>query len=167
MRFALILSSRLIISRFTNFAGDNMNYGREIEKLNRKNQMRLIRNGFFNRHGRMLHPGQLPIIGVIYDNEGNTQSEIAEILGVSGATVGMSIKRLELAGLVIKKQDENDGRTTRIELTAEGTRCAKEAKNYLEEMIRTKYDGFSEEELRRFYEFVLRTNDNLEKNYNK
>ena len=34
-------------------------------------------------------------------------------------------------------------------------------------MIRTKYDGFSEEELRRFYEFVLRTNDNLEKNYNK
>lgn len=57
-----------------------------------------------------LYSGQQDIIFALIENEGITSSKLAQLTGVSNATMSVSIKRMEKAGFVIKKPDKNDAR---------------------------------------------------------
>lgn len=46
--------------------------------------------------------GQMPIIMIVYRNNGCSQKEIAECMGVTPPTVNVSIQRLEKADIVCK-----------------------------------------------------------------
>jgi DNA-binding MarR family transcriptional regulator len=61
-----------------------------------------------------LFSGQQDIVIILTENEGITLSELANILEVSTATASVSIKRMEKAGFVEKRVDENDARITRL-----------------------------------------------------
>lgn len=61
-----------------------------------------------------LFSGQQDIIFLLVENEGITLSKLARKLEVSTATASVSVKRMEKAGFIIKKQDEKDARITRL-----------------------------------------------------
>ena len=61
-----------------------------------------------------LFSGQQDILFAIVDNEGVTSSELSSMAGVSAATISVSVKRMEKAGFIIKKADENDARISRL-----------------------------------------------------
>ena len=71
-----------------------------------------------NEHG--LHPGQAFCVAEISHNEGITQSELAESLGVSRPTVTIMLQKLEKAGTIERRSDEDDQRFTRLYLTQAG-----------------------------------------------
>lgn len=64
-----------------------------------------------------IHPRQIPILAVLYKEDGYSQKELARQLGVKPPTVTVSIQRLEKSGLLIRKQDEKDQRVSRIYLS--------------------------------------------------
>lgn len=63
---------------------------------------------------------QAALLCVAADQDGMTQSEIAELLSVQGATVTNMLQRLEEAGLVMRRRDAEDNRLVRVHLTAAG-----------------------------------------------
>ncbi len=94
-----------------------------------------------------LHPGQLHFLMLLHEQGRLNQTDCARKLGVSSASIGMSVRRLEKAGLIKKSADKNDLRVTKIELTARGKQMADDAKMAGEDLLRIKYAGFSETEI--------------------
>ncbi len=111
--------------------------------------------GLFNGYPQVLfhlrhHPGM-------------TQKELAEKLHVAAATLSVSIKRFEAAGLVERHVDENDARRVRLYLTAQGEelddRCA-EGRHFL---MDAQFADFSDEDIAALDRLLTRMTDNLER----
>ena len=108
--------------------------------------------GMFNGHPHMLfHLRRRP---------GMTQKELAAVMDISSASVAVSIKRLESAGLVRR---EKCGREMRLHLTAAGeamdTACAR-GRDF---MIKHLYEGLSDEELGTLDTLLAKMTTNLQK----
>ncbi|MCS6844506.1 MAG: MarR family transcriptional regulator [Caldilineales bacterium] len=67
-----------------------------------------------------LHPGQESVLCHVWHEDGLTQSELAQRLGVQPATVSKMLSRMERAGLISGCRDAADGRITRLHLTDAG-----------------------------------------------
>ena len=109
-----------------------------------------------------IQAGQMPIIMIVYGNNGCSQKEIAEKMGVKPPTVNVSIQRLEKADIVCRKRDEKDQRIMRVYLTENGRRIVEEIKQESRSMEKVMFSNFSEAELcllRRFFEQIL---DNID-----
>lgn len=69
-------------------------------------------------HGVAL--GQFPLLLILWEQDGLTQSEIARRLDIEQPTVANTLRRMERDGLVTFKPDPNNGRQVLIRLTAKG-----------------------------------------------
>ncbi len=58
----------------------------------------------------------------LWDEEGRTQADLAEALGVEPPTVTKMLQRMESSGLVDRRPDTVDGRAIRVHLTPKGRR---------------------------------------------
>ncbi|MDR2007127.1 MAG: MarR family transcriptional regulator [Acidaminococcales bacterium] len=67
-----------------------------------------------------LYVGQTDILLLLDERSGRSQKELANALGVSKATVGVSLRRMETAGLVNRVTDPRDARCVRVSLTDKG-----------------------------------------------
>ncbi|MCI0711342.1 MAG: MarR family transcriptional regulator [Chloroflexi bacterium] len=67
-----------------------------------------------------LYPGQEMILFELWEEEGLTQSQLAENVCVEPPTVTKTLQRLERAGIVERRQDVEDARVSRVYLTPEG-----------------------------------------------
>ena len=65
-----------------------------------------------------LHTGQEMILLQLADEEGITQSQIADCQCVEPPTVTKMVQRMEAAGLVERRQDNEDARVSRVFLTS-------------------------------------------------
>ena len=70
--------------------------------------------------GSGLYDGQLPILECLIDCPGSTQIQLAERLAVTPASIAQSTKRLQRAGLIEKRVDENNLRCNRLYATESG-----------------------------------------------
>lgn len=126
--------------------------------LHRETMRRCFQScGLFNGHPRVLF--------FIRRNDGITQRELAEQMNVAPATVAVSVRRLETAGLVKRVRDEKDGRVFHLFLTPKGEeiddRC-RQGKDFLIERV---YEGFSKEEEQQFINLMDKMIGNLERAY--
>ena len=67
-----------------------------------------------------IYRGQPPVLYVLHEQEGLTQSELAARLEVAPATVTKMLQRLERAGFVQRQTDSEDQRVSRVYLTDAG-----------------------------------------------
>lgn len=67
---------------------------------------------------RDLHPGQDPMLSVLWREDGITQAELIARLGVEPPTVSKALQRLERVGHV--RREAGRGRSRRVYLTEEG-----------------------------------------------
>ncbi len=81
-----------------------------------------------------LFSGQQDIIFLLVENEGITLSKLAEKLEVSAATASVSVKRMEKAGFIVKKQDKNDARITRLYPTEKAKKAPDNIKKRMDEL---------------------------------
>ena len=67
-----------------------------------------------------LYKGQLPLLEYVIEYGGCTQNQIAEALHVTPASVALSTKRMQMAGLLEKNVDETNLRCKRLTVTDKG-----------------------------------------------
>ncbi len=71
-----------------------------------------------------LYEGQPAFLFRIRDMGKPSQIELAQSLGVSKSSVGVSLRRLEKSGFVKREQDPADSRSNRVSLTKKGQEFA-------------------------------------------
>lgn len=67
-----------------------------------------------------LYVGQTEVLFLLDEKTNRSQKELAGELGVSKATIGVSLRRMESAGLINRITDAKDARCIRISLTDKG-----------------------------------------------
>ena len=92
-----------------------------------------------------------------------TQVEIAEELSVSPASIALSTKRLEKAGMIIKETDMDNLRCKRLSLTEKGLSVFKAGYTIRDEQDLRLFKDFSPDELDKLNEFLDRLTLNLTK----
>ena len=108
-----------------------------------------------------VHPGQVPVLKLLFHQQGLSQKEIVEHLCVKPPTVTVTIQRMEKLNLIYKKQDEHDQRISRIFLTEQGKDVIKKLERSHFYLENEAFQGFSKEELTEFNEFLIRIRKNL------
>lgn len=110
-----------------------------------------------------VHPGQIPVLRAVHENEGISLREMADLLHIKPPTVTVTVKRLEKAGFLYRKQDWRDSRVSRIYETEKGKAFSCDIQAQVHESERQLLEGFSEEEKEQLCEFFRRMSENLVK----
>ena len=118
----------------------------------------LLRKLFHKRvsENSPLHFGQIAIMKTISMNENCTQNTIAEQLNVTPASVAVSTKRLQKAGLITKTVDEDNLRCKRLALTDAGREAADKCIKQFREYDELVFEDFSDEEKENLLAYLSR-----------
>ena len=108
-----------------------------------------------------IHPGQSPILRLLMEKDGRSQCELAGETGVSRASLGVSLRRMEKAGLITRCPDEKDGRYNMVFLTEKGREKACRVEAMLNRLAEAKLKGFTEAETAQLLSFFERIRTNL------
>ncbi len=101
-----------------------------------------------------LYVGQTEILFLLDDKTGRTQKELAQEIGVSKATVGVSLRRMEQTGLVNRIVDSKDARCIRVSLTDKGMRVCEQCKVAYEEAYKSMFAGLIDKKRQEAFEFL-------------
>jgi len=112
-----------------------------------------------------MHTGQLRLLEFIKLNAGCTQAEVAEHLMISPASVAVSTRRMEKAGLVEKRTAENNLRCKRLYITEKGKKLTERCRKAFDELDMVMFSGFTEEELEIMINHLDRLLENVRKKY--
>ncbi|MEG1547933.1 MAG: MarR family winged helix-turn-helix transcriptional regulator [Clostridia bacterium] len=97
-----------------------------------------------NKYG--LYPGQPQLLFAIRDTGSPSQNQLAAILKVSKASVGVSLRRMENAGFVRRIRDKDDTRCIRIALTKQGEDFARWCEIDFEMLFTTMLQGLESDQ---------------------
>lgn len=111
--------------------------------------------------GEGLHYKQRPILEYIINNDGCTQSELAEALRVTPASIATSTKRMQNAGLVTKHTDKNDLRCNRLCATQKGREIATRCREKYWLVTDTLFEGFTADEVSQLQSMLCRLIKNI------
>lgn len=109
-----------------------------------------------------IYPGQIPLLMVLYQEDGLSQKELVKRLSVKPSTVAVMIKRMERNGLVQRERDEDDQRVTRIRLTPVGRKTREQAAGIMQKLNGAMLEGISSEERLLLRRLLLQIEQNLE-----
>jgi len=91
--------------------------------------------------------GQMSIIFYLFHHQGASQDELTKQLEVDKATITRSVKKLESAGILERKKDEQDQRINRITLTEAGYAIQSDLKKLTDQWQSILLKDFSDGEL--------------------
>lgn len=112
-----------------------------------------------------LYPGQLQVLEFIKKNEGCTQSQVSRHLMITPASVALSTKRMEKAGLLEKRTDTKNLRRKKLYITEKGRNLSQRCREILDNMDTVMFSGFTQEELDKLVRFLDRLLSNLTERY--
>lgn len=115
-----------------------------------------------NLEGTGIHRAQHRVLMTLSERKFASQVELANYLGVSPATVAISLKSLKKADLVVKTAKEEDNRVNFVELTDEGRKIVEESCEFIDKLDYEMYQGFSPEELEQLCNYCNRIYKNME-----
>jgi len=105
-----------------------------------------------------MHRGQSMLLCTVCKADGMTQTEIADLLSIQGATVTNMLQRMEEAGWVVRRRDLNDNRLVRVYITDNGRQKETEIQAQFMQMQAMLFVGMSDADranLRRLMQQLL------------
>lgn len=132
-----------------------MRFGRLIRMYYSRIQSQLAEVG--------LYRGQPPILMLLYKNDGMSQKEMARALNLSPATMTVTLKRMEKAGLVLREMDEHDQRILRVHLSEKGREMCETGESRIGVVTADLLEGFTLEEQQQLNEYLGRIARNMER----
>ncbi|RUA03109.1 MAG: MarR family transcriptional regulator [Candidatus Poseidoniales archaeon] len=93
-----------------------------------------------------LHVGQEMLLAALQDNDGMTQSDLAELLMIQPSTVTNSLRRLERDGIVGRVADSEDQRITRVHMTDKAQSMMESVGCQWAKLEESAFSGFTVEE---------------------
>ena len=129
----------------------------------RLDKLYLLRRVTMNRNAVEgdLYMGQLPILDYIMHHPGCTQREVADYLQVTPASIALSTKRLQQAGLIRKEVDQENLRRNKLSMTEKGRASKERFRVLMDSLDRKLFQDFSQEELAALKAFFDRMLDNI------
>ncbi len=110
-----------------------------------------------------VYPGQPPLLFILNKNDGLSQKEIAEKIGIKASTITVMLKRMESGNLIFRKQDDADQRISRVFLTDEGRHLCEKSLEITKALQDECFGNFTEEEKVIFKKMLSKMRDNLKK----
>lgn len=108
-----------------------------------------------------VYPGQPPLLFALHKENGQSQRELSQKLGVQPATVTMMVKRMTKAGLIERKQDKEDQRVSRVYLTKEGEETRKRMAIIMGQIENECFGSLSEEEKETLKVLLCKMKENI------
>jgi len=108
-----------------------------------------------------LHMGQDLVIFRLVEEDGLSQSQLAARLGVEIGTVAQTVQRMEKKGLLIRRQDAEDARISRVYLTEEGRRLGEPALHIWKDLDACLVQGMSQAEQLLFRRLLIQAAANF------
>lgn len=125
---------------------------------------RLVRKSFNEAVAQQgLFSGQQDILFALIENEGITQSRLAEQMHVSPATISVSVKRMEKNGFIVKKQDALDARIIRLYPTEKARLAPERIKEHMDALEKNICSGMTAEQTRQLSDLLDLAISNLKK----
>jgi len=113
-------------------------------------------------HRLGLHRGQPPVLFALHKQDGMSNSDLAEFLEITPATLTNKVKRMEKAELVLRRRDPADERVSRIYLTDKGRGLMDELRRSVVEKDAAMLEGFSKSEKKQLKDDLLKVLKNIE-----
>ncbi|HNW85467.1 MAG TPA: MarR family winged helix-turn-helix transcriptional regulator [Candidatus Limiplasma sp.] len=107
------------------------------------------------------HPRQGPILGLLLAADGVSQADLMRKLGVSAATVAVSVARLERLGYVRRERNQRNQRANVLALTEAGRAQAERLQQAICLTCGDALEGIAEEELACFTQVLAQMTRNL------
>jgi DNA-binding MarR family transcriptional regulator len=108
-----------------------------------------------------LTTGQFPALLALWERDGVTQSELAQIVRVEQPTMAQALARMERDGLIVREPDPADGRRAVVRLTARGRAVQAPAVEAALAINRRAATGLSAEQQRALIEALMVLTTNL------
>jgi len=108
-----------------------------------------------------LYHGQPHMLFTLNKKDGLSQKELARRLSVTPATITVMLKRMEKSDLLIRRQDIEDQRVSRVYITDKGRIICKKAKKIFRKIEEECFGSFTEEEAIILRRLLKEMKDNL------
>lgn len=108
-----------------------------------------------------LYPGQPVLLFTLNKKDGQSQKELAKALNIKPATITVMIKRMSKAGLIEKKQNENDKRQSQIYLTEKGKEIVKHVDEIVQRINNQCFSNLTKEEEEILRQLFCKIKNNL------
>jgi DNA-binding MarR family transcriptional regulator len=118
-----------------------------------------LANTIFSEIG--LFRGQPPVLFQLGKHKELTQSQLADMLEVTPATLTNILHRMEKTGLINRTRDAGDNRISRVTLTALGEERLMQAFALSQRIEDRTFDSFSEDEKKTIRGFLQQIHANL------
>ena len=109
-----------------------------------------------------LYFGQPMILDYVLQHDACTQKELAEAMHISAASVAVSIKRIEKAGLITRTPDETDSRKNHLSVTQKGKDAFMEFRKICDATDEAMFRDFTPEERETLHRLLVRLHNNLD-----
>lgn len=106
---------------------------------------------------------QWRVVVYLHRQDGLSQSELAELLGVGKVTIGGLVDRLEHAGWVARRDDPKDRRTKRVYLTTKGQAIEEEMLTRGAELTKRILRTLSDDERASLIDMLIAVKSDLQK----
>ena len=106
-----------------------------------------------------------PLLMFVSDNPNVSQKELARMYGVSGATMAVSLKKLEKRGYIRRLVDQEDNRCNQICITDKGRKVVVDSVKIFRHIESRMFEGFSENDMKVLGELLDRIYGNLNQEF--
>ena len=107
--------------------------------------------------------GQLPVLLALYEEDGLTQTELAQTTAVEQPTMAATLNRMEDEGLIHREPDPDDGRRIGVFVTPAARRLERPLADAVRIVNRRALRGLSGDERSLLYGLTDRLRANLER----
>lgn len=109
-----------------------------------------------------MYHGQPPMLFILNKENGQSQKELADRLNVKPSTITVMLGRMEKAGLVERRQDDEDQRVSRVYITEEGKNVCGKAKEVMKNLEEECFGKLTVDEKVILRRLLLQIRDNLQ-----
>ena len=96
--------------------------------------------------------GQAELLLLIKDNDGMTQNELANILGIKDSSMSVRLNKLEKNGYIVREIDDQNLKKKKIYITQSGKIASTQCRRILREIDEQLWDGFTKKEIKEMKE---------------
>jgi DNA-binding MarR family transcriptional regulator len=107
-------------------------------------------NNTLSSEGVTVTPAQAAILFMLREKDGQSMSELSQVLSMDNSTVTGLVDRLQRSGLVTRRANPDDRRISLIRITPQGVEEIKKAKPVITRVNERIKTGLSEQEINTF-----------------
>lgn len=105
--------------------------------------------------------GQADLLLLIRENNGLTQNELADIIGIKPSSMSTRLVKLEKNGYIVRETDSENLKKKRIYITVLGKTASIQCRKILNEINTQLYDGFTKKDIKQFEKYLKQIQKNM------